>query len=89
MPISITGGEYQIDSGNWRSDTRTIRNGDSVTVRLTASASPSTKTSAILTIGGVSDSFDVTTVDAVNAPASSEYDITISAGDADAVALLL
>jgi hypothetical protein len=59
--ISITGGEYRINSSQWTSQAGTVISGDTVTVRLTSSSGYSTKNSAVLTIGGVSDSFDVTT----------------------------
>ena len=59
--ISITGGEYKINSGSYTSSSGTVNNGDTVTVRQTSSGSYSTKTNTILTIGGVSDTFSVTT----------------------------
>lgn len=59
--ISITGGEYAINGGAWTSGTGSVVNGDSVQVRLTSAPTLSTTISAILTIGGVSDTFSVTT----------------------------
>jgi CSLREA domain-containing protein len=59
--ISITGGEYQINSGSWTASAGTVNNGDTVIVRQTSSASNSTLTTATLTIGGVSGAFNVTT----------------------------
>lgn len=59
--ISITGGEYQIDSGSWTSSSGTVTNGQTVKVRVTSSGSNSTTVSATLTIGGVSDTYSVTT----------------------------
>ena len=59
--ISITVGDYQINSGSWTSLSGTVSNGDTVTVRQTSSASPSTPTTETLTIGGVSGAFNVTT----------------------------
>jgi hypothetical protein len=61
-PISITGGTYSINSGLYTADAGTVDNGDTVTVRLTSSASYSQPESATLTIGGVSDTFTVTTL---------------------------
>lgn len=75
--ISISGGSYSINGNTFTTAAGTINNGNSVAVRLTASASNSTVSNAILTIGGVSDTFSVTTVAATNAggfyspPASS------------------
>jgi hypothetical protein len=67
--ISISGGEYSVstDGGtNWSAYSgnapATVANGNQVKVRQTSSASYSTTTSAVLTIGGVSGSFDITTM---------------------------
>jgi MYXO-CTERM domain-containing protein len=60
-PISVTGGEYSIDGGAYTAAAGTVNNGQSVTLRQTSSASASTATNAVLTIGGVSDTFTVTT----------------------------
>lgn len=60
-PISITGGTYSINSGSYTSTAGTVANGDTVTVKQTSSGSYSTTTNAVLTIGGVSDTFSVTT----------------------------
>ena len=59
--ISISGGEYQINSGTWTSESGMVNNGDTVRVRQASSASNSVTTTATLTIGGVSGAFDVTT----------------------------
>lgn len=59
--ISITGGEYQINSGAWTSAAGTVSNGQTVKVRHTSSASNSSTTNTVLTIGGVSDTFTTTT----------------------------
>ncbi len=59
--ISITGGEYSVDGGDFTNNSGNIENGQSVVVRQTASAEVETVTSAVLTIGDVDGSFDVTT----------------------------
>jgi hypothetical protein len=64
-PISVTGGEYAINNGTYTSVAGSVSNGDTVRVRQTSSASVSTTTNATLTIGGVSDTFSVTTVPAI------------------------
>ncbi len=64
--ISITGGEYSIEGGAFTSDAGTIENGQAVVVRQTASANLETTTSAVLTIGDVEGSFDVTTEGSLN-----------------------
>ncbi len=61
LPISITGGEYNINGSGWTSASGTVSAGDSVQVRQTSSGSSSTLTTATLTVGGFSADFDVTT----------------------------
>ena len=60
-PISITGGTYSINGGSYTSVDGTVSNGNTVTVQLLSSGSYTTTTNATLTIGGVSDTFSVTT----------------------------
>jgi len=60
-PVSITGGEYSVNSGAFTSAAGTVSNGNTVAVRLTSSGNYSTTTNATLTIGGVSGAFSVTT----------------------------
>jgi hypothetical protein len=59
--ISITGGEYSINGGDYTSEDSTVSNGNTVIVRQTSSADYSTKTDATLYIGGISDTFSLTT----------------------------
>jgi hypothetical protein len=63
--ISIIGGEYSISGGAYTSAAGFVNNLDTVLVRQTSSSSYSTTTNATLTIGGVSDTFSVTTVPAL------------------------
>jgi hypothetical protein len=60
-PISVTGGEYSINGGAFRSVAGKVFKGDSVRVRLTSSGSALTMTTATLTIGGIKRAFNVTT----------------------------
>jgi uncharacterized repeat protein (TIGR01451 family) len=60
-PISITGGEYSINGGPFTAAAGTVPPGAQVTVRLTAASAFSTLATALLTIGGVSAPFNVTT----------------------------
>jgi hypothetical protein len=60
-PISISGGQYSFDGTTYNSDPGTVQNGQSVTVRLTASSSTDTRTVARLRIGTVTEPFSVTT----------------------------
>lgn len=57
--VSITGGQYKIGGGAYTGSAGTVMNGDTVTVRLT-SGSGGQEVEAVLTIGGVSDTFTVT-----------------------------
>jgi hypothetical protein len=66
--ISITGGEYSIDGGTFICTAGTVGNGQTISVRQTSSASFSTTTDATLIIGGVSDTFSVTTLAADTTP---------------------
>jgi len=66
VPISITGGEYQINSGAWVSVNGMVNAGDTVIVRQTTSSSNEVTTSAVLTVGAYSDSFDAKTQVAVD-----------------------
>jgi hypothetical protein len=59
--ISISDGTYSINGGLYTSSSGTVSNGNTVTVQQTSSGSYSTTTNATLTIGGVSDTFSVTT----------------------------
>ena len=66
--VSVTGGEYAIDGGLFTSASGTISNGQSVVVKLTASSQLLTTVDATLIIGGVTDTFSVTTLDDTTAP---------------------
>ena len=62
--ISITGvgtAQYKIGSGSYTTSSGTVTNGQTVTVKVTASNNASSTTSGTLNIGGVTDTFSVTT----------------------------
>jgi len=61
-PISITGGTYSINGGTYVNAVGTVNNNDTITVQLTSAGNYATKTEATLTIGGLSDTFSVTTL---------------------------
>lgn len=63
-PISVTGGEYSINGASYVSTSGTITNGDTVSLQGTSSASNGTTVNVVLTIGTVSGTFAITTVDA-------------------------
>jgi hypothetical protein len=53
--------EYSINSGSWVSGVGEVVNGDTIEVRQTSSATFGTTTSLTLDVGGISDTFSVTT----------------------------
>jgi hypothetical protein len=59
--ITVTGGEYSINGGEFTSDAGTVDNGDQVRARGTASDQYVTSVDVVVTIGGVSDAFTITT----------------------------
>ena len=61
-PISISGGEYSIAGGAFTSTAGTISNGQTLTVRVTASDKTNTPKEATISVGGVSAKFVVTTL---------------------------
>jgi hypothetical protein len=60
-PISIVGGTYSINGGPFTSVSSTVTNGQNVRVRITSASTYSTTRNATLNIGGVKDTFSVTT----------------------------
>lgn len=61
VAISITGGQYSVNGGTYTSAPGIVNENDGIEVRQTTSASFNTTTSAVLTVGTYSDSFDATT----------------------------
>src|SRR5574343_409541 len=74
--ISINGGQFQIGTNAWRSASTTIANGSLVRVRITSSANHNASVTSILTIGGVSDTYTVTTRPDTTPSAFTFTDIT-------------
>jgi hypothetical protein len=60
--VSVSGGSYSINDGAFTSASGSVNNGDMVRVQQTSSPSYSTTTDTVLTIGGVQDTFSVTTL---------------------------
>jgi hypothetical protein len=60
-PISITNGSYRINGGSYTSTAGSIQNGDTVQLKVTSDNSYQTAKNVVLTIGGVSDTWTVTT----------------------------
>jgi hypothetical protein len=66
--ISVSGGAYSINSGGFTTGVGNVRNGDTVTVNVVASAAPGGTASATLVIGSRSATFVVTTAGSVLVP---------------------
>jgi len=64
--ISVTGGKFSINGGAFRSSSTSVSNGNTVRVQQIAASSPNTTTNTTLNIGGVSDTFSVTTATGEN-----------------------
>ncbi|MSR08923.1 MAG: hypothetical protein EXR82_05240 [Gammaproteobacteria bacterium] len=60
-PISVTGGEYSVAGGAFTAAPATVTSGQTVAVRQTSSGYERTATNTVLTVGGVSDTYTVTT----------------------------
>jgi hypothetical protein len=61
-PISVSGGnEYSINGGPFTSGQGTVQPGDQVTVQMIAPSTYNTTASAVVTIGGVTSTYTVTT----------------------------
>ena len=60
-PVSITGGEYSVNGGPYTSAAGTFANGDWVRLKALSSSTPGATATAVLTVGGMSASFAVTT----------------------------
>jgi len=61
VPVSITNGEYSVNGGAYTNAAGTVNKDQKITVRATSSDTPSTDVTAVLTIGGVTGNFVVTT----------------------------
>jgi len=69
--ISVSGGLYAVNGGAFTNNNSTVNEGDSITVQLTSSANEATLSNVTLTIGGVSDTFSILTVDTATIPVGS------------------
>ncbi|WP_019606455.1 hypothetical protein [Teredinibacter turnerae] len=67
-PIEVADGEYAINDQAFTSAEGTVHAGDNVVLRLTSAATANTVAMATLTIGGIANSFSVTTVKDLQAP---------------------
>jgi ribosomal 50S subunit-recycling heat shock protein len=78
--VSVTGGDVRINGGSWGTG-GTIANGQILEVRMTSSASFGTAVTAGVTVGGVSDTWSVTTAGADTTPGAFDFtpDVTNAA----------
>jgi len=82
--ISIAApGSYSINGGVYTTSAGMVNSGDMVTVRLTSSPDYATARSAVLTIGGVSGSFSVTTIAAAGGGVNVIGNSGFESGDAE------
>ncbi len=64
-PLAVTGGEYTLDGGTtWSSAPTTVNNNQAVKLKVMSADTPNTEVNATLTVGGVSDTYTVTTSNA-------------------------
>ncbi|MES2675414.1 MAG: S8 family serine peptidase [Pseudomonadota bacterium] len=84
-PVSISGGQYSVSGGAYTSAAGSVTNGQTVTVRLTSSATSNTATQAVLTIGGVTSVFSVTTLVADTTPDTFTFTAVTNAAVSTAI----
>lgn len=85
-PISIEGGQYAINDNPYTSAAGTVRNGDTVRVKVTSSGTLQTDVKATLTIGGVAGTFIVTTLADTTPPtAQITFPPPVSMKDGDSI----
>ncbi|MFH1493683.1 MAG: Calx-beta domain-containing protein [Pseudomonadota bacterium] len=72
--------EYAINGGPWTTAPGFVNNGDTIQVRQHASSNPFTETKLILSIGGVSDAFSVTTAGTAGSLQFEATDYTVAEG---------
>jgi hypothetical protein len=87
-PISIIGGEYEINgSNNWLSTPSMVSPGSTVKVRLTSSSSYGTTTTATLNIGGREGNFSVTTIPDTEKPVVTAFSLSTAESTTMSVAV--
>ena len=68
VPLTITGGEYRVNSGVWSSGSSIINAGDTLTLRITTTTGSLTNHTATVTVGSSSFTYSVTTKEVFNVP---------------------
>jgi YD repeat-containing protein len=79
LPVSVSGGQYRIDGGSWRTAAGTVSAGQTVQVQVQASTTPGASQTATLTVGGVVDTFEVTTAAADTTPNAFDLGAPVTA----------
>ncbi|WAC59785.1 beta strand repeat-containing protein [Brevundimonas sp. SL130] len=83
-PVSISGGQYRINGGAWTTASGTVTAAQTIQVQVQASATAGASQTATLNVGGVTDTFQVTTAAADTTPDAATFqDITINSNDPD------
>lgn len=62
VPVSITGGLYSINGGEFTSAAGTVAAGQTITLKATSSSKTDTTQTAVLSVGSISGTFAVTTI---------------------------
>ncbi|MBB4859617.1 hypothetical protein HNO88_002946 [Novosphingobium chloroacetimidivorans] len=71
--LAIAGGQYSKNGGAYASGPTTVVNGNTIKVRGTSSSASSTAVNVVLTIGGVSDTYTITTAAAAGVLVSDSF----------------
>ncbi|WAC59773.1 RHS repeat domain-containing protein [Brevundimonas sp. SL130] len=71
-PVSISGGQYRINGGAWTAASGTVTAGQTIQVQVQASTTAGASQTATLNVGGVTDTFQVTTAAADTTPDAYE-----------------
>jgi hypothetical protein len=80
LALTGTGCEYSINGAAWATAADNVSLNDNVSLRVTSSDAYNTATNCVLTLGGVSDTWSVTTLAAVNDPVAGKTRGSFSGG---------
>lgn len=83
VAVSISGGQYRINGGAWTTASGTISAWQTIQVQVQAPATGGASQAATLTVGGVSDSFQVTALGDIDPDAPTFQDIVIHSNEPD------
>lgn len=83
VAVSIAGGQYRINGGAWTTASGMISAGQTVQVQVQAPATGGASQTGTLTVGGVSDSFQVTALGDIDPDAPTFQDIVIHSNEPD------